>query len=262
MPQAWGMPTLLEQPGLLDCAALCARLGLSFVELNMNLPAYQLPMAQERSIRTARKAYGVYCTLHLDENLSPCDFNPRVREAYVRTALDAIALARRHEMPVVNLHMHPGVHFKLPGRKAYLFAEYRDHYLACLRDFRDRCTLAAGDAPLRVCVENTDGFAPYAREGVALLLQSPIFGLTLDIGHAHCAGGADDALFRRHMDRLSHMHIHDADETCHMTLGTGTLDIEQALRLADARGCRAVLEVKTIEGLTASVQWLRERGWL
>lgn len=34
-----GMPTLIELPEIEDCAALCSKLGLQFVELNMNLPS-------------------------------------------------------------------------------------------------------------------------------------------------------------------------------------------------------------------------------
>ena len=36
-----GMPTLIELPEIEDCAALCAGLGLQFIELNMNMPQYQ-----------------------------------------------------------------------------------------------------------------------------------------------------------------------------------------------------------------------------
>ena len=38
----FGMPVLLELDTLEQNAALCRELGLSFVELNMNLPQYQL----------------------------------------------------------------------------------------------------------------------------------------------------------------------------------------------------------------------------
>lgn len=252
-----GMPTLLERPALLDCAALCARLGLSFVELSMNLPMYQHPVMDEKAIRTARKVYGVGCTLHLDESLNPFDFNPLVREAYVRTTLDAIGMARRQSLPLLNMHLHPGVYFTLPHSRAYLFDTYRDHYLRCVEDFRARCEAAIDGDDVLICVENMDGFAPFAREGIELLLESDAFGLTLDIGHAHRAGHADDALYARHRGRLAHMHIHDADADCHLPLGEGVLDIRAALVLAASRGCRAVLEVKTIRGLTRSVEWLR-----
>lgn len=253
-----GMPTLLQCPTLAENAALAARLGLSFVELNMNLPAYQVPFADESAIRAAWDAYGVYCTLHLDENFAPCDFNPRIREAYLQTAQDAIGLAARHGMPVINMHLHPGVHFKLPGGKVYLYGEYMQHYLDSLLALRDRCGDMAGQAGILLCIENTDGFAPYAQEGIDLLLAHPAFALTLDIGHDHCAGGADAALYAAHSSRLAHMHIHDAnDATCHLPLGTGTLAVADAIKQAKATHCRAVVEVKNVEGLEKSIAALR-----
>ena len=39
---SFGMPTLIEPSTLEDCAKLCAELGLDFIELNMNMPQYQL----------------------------------------------------------------------------------------------------------------------------------------------------------------------------------------------------------------------------
>jgi hypothetical protein len=38
----FGMPTLLETKTLADCTALCRELRLGFIELNMNLPQYQI----------------------------------------------------------------------------------------------------------------------------------------------------------------------------------------------------------------------------
>ena len=38
----FGMPTLIENKTLNDNIALCSRLGLKFIELNLNFPDYQL----------------------------------------------------------------------------------------------------------------------------------------------------------------------------------------------------------------------------
>ena len=38
----FGMPTLIETNTLEDCAVLCKDFNLDFIELNMNLPQYQL----------------------------------------------------------------------------------------------------------------------------------------------------------------------------------------------------------------------------
>ena len=43
----FGMPTLIENHSLEENIALCQRLGLNFIELNMNFPEYQLDKLEE-----------------------------------------------------------------------------------------------------------------------------------------------------------------------------------------------------------------------
>ena len=43
----FGMPTLIEHAGLAENVRLCRRLGLNFIELNMNFPEYQLPALED-----------------------------------------------------------------------------------------------------------------------------------------------------------------------------------------------------------------------
>ena len=110
----FGMPTLIEAPEAADCAALCGGLGLSFVELNMNLPQYQIGQMQPDLLLALADKAGIFYTIHLDENCNPFDFNPAVSEAYSQTVLDAIALAKRLRVPILNLHLSKGVYFTLP----------------------------------------------------------------------------------------------------------------------------------------------------
>ena len=46
----FGMPTLIENKNLEVNIALCKELGLQFIELNMNLPEYQIEKLEEVSI--------------------------------------------------------------------------------------------------------------------------------------------------------------------------------------------------------------------
>lgn len=259
MRMDYGMPTLAGLDTLEENVRLCAELGLSFIELNMNLPGCQAEALDVGQLCRWKEEFGIYFTLHLDENLNPCDFNRAVSAAYLDTTLRAVALARAAGMLVLNMHMNPGVHFKLPDGPLFLFDRYRDHYLNTLKSFRDACSDAAKESGVLICVENTDGFAAYEREGVELLLESDAFALTLDIGHAHCAGYADAAFYGEHQARLAHMHIHDAnDRTCHLPLGTGALDTPAVLELARGRACRCVIEVKAPKELTQSVGYIRK----
>lgn len=254
-----GMPALIELRSLEDCARLCRELGLQFVEWNMNLPQCQPERMEAAVLRRIREQYGIYFTLHLDENLNPCDFNPRVARAYIRTAEDAIALAKELEMPILNMHLSKGVYFTLPDRKIFLFDQYRERYLSDLRTFRDRCEAAVGAADVKICVENSDGFTDFQLEALDLLLESPVFALTFDIGHNHSIGGTDEPPILERRTRLVHFHFHDAQgKKNHLPLGTGEIDIPKNLALAESCGGRIVLETKTVSGLRESVQWMQK----
>lgn len=255
----FGMPTLIGLSGAEENAALCRALGLAFVELNMNLPRFQIDVL-ERELEAYRRLAaqtGVFFTLHLDENLDFADFNPLVRQAWLQTAVRAIRIAKALEMPAVNLHMPRGVHFTLPEKKVYLFEAYADRFNAAVRAFRDKCAEAVGDAPVKICVENTNGYQPFQRAAVETLLEAPCFALTWDIGHSHAANDADEPFLLAHKDRLAHFHIHDAlGKRCHLPLGTGEIDLAARLSLAETQGCRCVIETKTAEALKESVRYL------
>lgn len=257
----WGIPTLIEAPGAEESARLCRKLGFSFVELNMNLPEYQ--RMDVSLLRAVSQRYGVYFTVHLDENMDVCDFNPRVAEAYMQTMLDTISAARKLGVPVLNMHLSKGVYFTLPDKKVYLYDINREHFWGRIREFIARCEDAAG-GEVTLCIENTGTYAlPFLREALEMFLQSPLFGLTFDIGHDHSAGGVDKPLILQHQDRLRHFHIHDAlGKKNHMKLGTGELDLEWYISLAERNNCRAVLEVKTARALRESAEWLRELGYI
>lgn len=256
----FGMPSLIETKTVEQSVALCRELGLSFVELNMNFPQFQPWSMDAEELKMLAKHYGVFYTLHLDDNLNIADFNPYVSAGYRRTVREAIELAGEVGIPVLNMHLAKGAVYTLPKKKVYFFGEYPEQYLQGIREFRDECEALIGDSGIRICVENTDGFEDYHKAAIDLLLESPVFGLTIDIGHNYCAGGKDEPLIRGSLARLYHMHMHDAREgkKDHQALGTGELDIPRFLAMADGNDCTVVLETKTEEGLRQSVAWLQE----
>ena len=160
----FGMPFLLECPSIESACALCAKLGLQFVELNLSFPLCNLDALTAQRLNSLRARHGLYFTFHLDEELAPCVFDSRVRAAYVDCALRAITLARETGTPTVNLHWPRGVYVTLPDRVTYLFENYREDYLQNARQFRDVCTQAS-EGHVNICVENTNGFLPFQQEG-------------------------------------------------------------------------------------------------
>lgn len=254
-----GMPTLIELPQPEDCAALCHELGLQFIELNMNLPQYQIDKFDIERYRVLARKYNIYYTIHLDENLNISDFNPYVADAYRRTVLETIKTAKKLSIPVLNMHLSGGVYFTLPSKKVFLFEEYRDIYLTSIRNFRAECESAIDGRDITICIENSDGYFSFQTEALTVLLESPVFALTFDIGHNHGIGGRDEAVIMNHEERLRHFHFHDASGRAnHLALGTGEIDLEKYYRLASKHQCRIVLETKTVDGLKQSVEWMKK----
>lgn len=260
----FGMPTLIELNGLEETMVLCQELGLHFVELNMNLPQYQLKYLEKlEELKGLKDKYQLFYTIHFDENLNVSDFNPLVTKAYMETVERTIQVAKKLEIPILNMHMNHGVHFTLPDRKVKLFEKYKDSYLKSISIFRDMCEQTIGHDDIHICIENTDGFMDYEKEAIELLLQSKVFALTWDIGHSNSCDNKDEAFIMKHEKQLQHFHIHDgSNKSNHMTLGIGQIDLNGRLDLAKMHNCRCVVETKTIDSLRKSVKWLEKNKYM
>ncbi len=268
----FGMPTLIENRTLEDNLALCRELGLSFVELNMNFPEYQVNCLEwTDALKEFAEKAGVYFTIHLDEQLNIADFNPLVAGAYLETVRRTIEVAKKllplrdkygdpSQPLTLNMHMHHGIYITLPDRKVQMYERDFATYIGAWEFFRDRCEEWIGDSDVRIVIENTDGFKDYEMRAIEIALMSPKFGLTWDIGHSKGVKEIDVPFIRAHEDRLLHMHVHDATEEGrnHLALGDGELDLAERLATAERHNARCVLETKTIEALRKSVAWLDE----
>ena len=131
----FGMPTLIEINTIRENAKLCSDLGLDFLELNMNLPICTI-LGFENSqndvklfledLKKLKNEFGIYFTIHLDENFTFADFNPLISHAYLQTLKNLIENAKEIDCPIINLHMNSGVYFTLPDKKVFLFEKYAD----------------------------------------------------------------------------------------------------------------------------------------
>lgn len=257
----YGMPTLIECSSLDESIDLCKELKLDFIEINMNMPQYQKENIDLDRMKSCIDKDNIFFTIHLDENLNVCDFNRAVAEAYVDTVMFTIDIAKKLNIPILNMHMARGVYFTLPDKKVYLFEKYKEIYLENLIKFRDLCDEKIGGSNVKICIENSDGYEDFMKEGIDTLLQSKVFALTFDIGHDYCIGNKDIGFIKQRIERLKHMHLHDAiGKKNHISLGRGEIDIKEKLDMAVRGNCRCVLETKTIEGLRESVRYVRNLG--
>lgn len=254
----FGMPTLIENKTLNENLDLSRELGLDFIELNMNVPDYQL-----EALRHIKREDDIYYTIHLDENLNFADFNREVTKAYIETARETIHIAERIGAPVLNMHMNHGVYFTLPDKRIYLFDEYIDDYMESAKHFAEMCQKEIGNSGIKICIENTDGFRAFEKRAIEYFLTVPVFSLTWDIGHSHSAGNVDDDFLMNHEKSISHFHMHDAvGEAHHLALGTGEINTDGRYRLARKNGARCVIETKTVESLKASVRYAKKNNWM
>lgn len=253
----FGMPYLLEMHSLEECCALACELGLSFVELNANFPACQIETLDPARLHRLSRLYGLYFTLHIEEECDPFTFNGAVRAAWMKSLRHGLELAAALQMPIVNMHFPHGVYITLPERKAYLYEQYADEFHTALEEFRTMCEHTLADSSTRLAIENTNGWKCHEQQAIAYLLESPVFGLTLDIGHSHGIGNADEPFFLTYEEKLIHMHGHDAlGRKNHLALGDGEIDLKQRFAWAERRNARVVLETKTIHALRTSVMRL------
>ena len=269
----FGMPTLIENRTLEDDIALCKELGLSFVELNMNFPEYQIDKLENTDCfyKKADEA-GIYYTIHLDENMNIADFNPLVREAYWETVRRTIEVAKhfmglkdkygKNEQPLIlNMHMHHGIYITLPDKKVQMYERDFGVYIEYITQFIKKCEKWIGDADIKIAIENTDGFREYEKSAIERMLESHCFVLTWDIGHSKALGESDVPFILEHKNKLSHFHIHDGSEKPpknHLALGDGEIDLVERLDMAKTCNGKCVLETKTIEALKRSVEWLKK----
>ena len=259
----FGMPALVECKDVYDCIEVAKKNGLDFVEINMSFPQYLPEAIDTEQLKSALDKSGIFLTIHADEQLNPFDFNKTVSECYFNVMRSSIRFALTMGIPVINMHLLKGVYVTLPGKVILLTDVYSDEYFTRVREFIAMCEEEIGDKDLKICIENVDSnaFTESQLKALVMFMASPVFGLTLDVGHEMCLKMADSHVFKEYPEKLAHMHLHDCDgKKPHLALGDGILNVQQKIK--DFKGETCLVEVKTIEGLEVSSRYLKEKGYI
>lgn len=258
----FGMPTLVECNDVLSCAKIAREQGLDFIEINMSFPQYTADRLDIEELRKIAREYGIFYTIHADEALNPFDFNAKVSDCYFSVMRDTVRVAKELECPIINLHLQRGIYVTLPGQRVMLTDVYYEEFESRVVDFIKLCEEEAAGSGVRIAIENVDtnAFTEAQLKVLPRFLSSERFGLTLDTGHEHCLSYKDTPVFRAYPDKLIHMHLHDCkDNAPHMPLGVGDINVKDKLsqlRFADT----CLIEVKTIEGLKISTDYLKKQN--
>jgi sugar phosphate isomerase/epimerase len=91
--------------------------------------------------------------------------------------------------------------------------------------------------------------------------------LVLDIAWAHLGGIPIENLLSQYGERIAYLHIKDVSGETFCELGTGAVDLDHVLQLADANGIEWLVveqdytERSAEESMTINRDFLSDRGW-
>lgn len=254
------MPTLIDVPKIEDEVKLCKSLGLNFIELNLNLPNYLSENINIDNLIKIANENDIYYTFHLASDFNPFDFNSSVANAFKDEMVNTIRFAKQLKVPVINMHLPKGKYLNVGNRKTYLFEEYSDIYYIRLKDFINACEKAVGNSPLKIVIENTDGFEKFQKDSLEMFLNSEVFALAFDIGNSFINKEIDEEFIFENLDKVVHLHLSDAiSDKANLSLGTGEVDLMRYLLIATELNSSVVLEVKTVQALERSIVWIKKR---
>ena len=89
------MPYLMECETIEKYAELANELMLQFVEINIGYPDCMLNSSLAKRLIHLRDKYGIYFTMHMDEQADPFAFNDEIRTAWLRVFTRAIKVAQQ-----------------------------------------------------------------------------------------------------------------------------------------------------------------------
>ena len=164
-------------------------------------------------IEYLKNEFGIYFTIHIDENFNFADFNSYVKDAYYQTMKSVIENAKKINCPILNMHINHGIYFTLPTEKVFLFKKYNQNYMNDVLEFSLMCkneienNFESENKVLpKIVIENTDGWKDFEKVAINKFLENSNFGLTLDIGHSESIGNVDEEFILENKNKLFHFY--------------------------------------------------------
>ncbi len=253
----FGMPTLIEKNSIMDNVLLCKELGLSFIELNMNLPYCMPENISSKELLAIKEEYGVEFTLHFPEDIDFGCFYDEVRQANIRL-FESIALwGSKFGVEVINIHLNPGVYFTLPDEKVFVYEKNKELFIEKFMDSLIKIRDISMPLGINVCIENMK-VHQFVEETFKRLFNVPNIYFTWDVGHDAMSGYRMEEIFKRYPQKVKHMHLHDYNGISdHQVLFDGDIPIKDRIKFAEDNDLTVVIETKTVLSLRESISRLK-----
>ena len=250
------MPQLYEYDTIEDNLKLAKKLGLDFIELNLNF-GYCRKEMEAKTVSDLLKKYDIEATLHFYDEADMGSYQ-EVVDAYL-THLERYAKLGEGYIHQINMHLIPGPVVTISGVKNYIYEKEYDEYIARLVANFKRAEAICNKYNINMDNENTDNIPAYTTRTYHDLLKNN-FRFCYDIGHDHLSFDIVWNLLKDIELPFDEFHIHDACDRkkCHLALGDGVLDVAKFKRLAEKNNAYVVLEVKQSEDLLVSVPKFKE----
>ena len=252
-----GMPQLFEYDDIEDNFKLAKKLGLDFIEFNLNFNSCREGL-ENSLIKKLSKQYNMGITLHFFDE---ADFGlyEEISEAYLSLLQKYISLGQGF-IKQINLHLNPGPVVTISGIKNYVYEKEYDAFAFRLLNALKVAKKICDEANVNLVIENTDTLPNQSCvKKIYLALLNGGFRFCYDIGHDHLCNDIIWELNENNNLPFDEFHIHDAKnrKTCHLELGQGELDIAKFKKLAENNDAYVVLEVKQGSDLINSVPYFK-----
>ena len=255
MSYKFGMPTLIGGSNIVDNVLLCKKLGLDFVELNMNLP-YCMNIPAEEMVKL-KERHDVDFTLHFPEDIDFGYFYEDVRQAYIGLFKNIAIWANKFGVEKINLHLNPGVYFTLPEEKVFVYERYKDIFMEKFIDSMTRIVDIANPLGIKVCVENMKTYG-FMEETFKRMISIENLYFTWDVGHDAMSNYIMEKIYLENPQKVSHMHLHDYNGISdHQIISEGIIPIKERINFAKENNVSVVIETKTEKALRQSVKKLK-----
>ena len=121
-----GMPQLYEFDTIEDNLILAKKLGVDFIELNLNF-GYCRKEMEAKTVADLLKKYDIEATLHFYDEADLGSYD-EVVDAYL-VLLDRYAKLGKGYIKQINMHLIPGPVVTISGVKNYIYEKEYDEYI-------------------------------------------------------------------------------------------------------------------------------------
>ena len=156
-----GMPQLYEYDCIEDNLKLAKKLGLDFVELNLNF-GYCRKEMEAGTVKALLDKYGIKATLHFYDEADLASYD-EVVEAYLVLLKRYCELGKGY-IESMNIHLCPGPVVTISGVKNYIYEKEYDEYIERFVKNLHKAEKICNDNGIRMVIENTDNIPSYTKK--------------------------------------------------------------------------------------------------